>query len=389
MGIRRSWAEVDRIDAAGQNDIVNEVYKAMRTVGCELWEAAPDWVTENKALTNSFIRAYMNDVCKNEPITIPPAPSPPFTGGQCVGTTYSVFADIAYPGTPSELLALGQVGGAISAVRAMIDPAMTGTCGFQFEADGINEVFGGPKTIATAGSRPCPVTLNGWVINVFSGPDNCGDPPIQYPSSGFDPMTFSDTIEVPSGDGVNLTFPVVLAPVNVNFPLTFDLGGLTVKFDLGGINIDYTPIEINNEFQLLDDGQPSPLPAPSDDVNRNTCTKLTPSPDDTPPDGTFNPYNEVIKSPTDPKEETVSSKVRYIRITITGVPANSSSTSGQGAPDVIFPGWFMWKQDDFLFPRQFIGFEQTTFIAPEGANGYAYTLKVGYTGFATIYELDV
>lgn len=380
MGYLTTISELSERIGAGTADFRDKLAEGVRDFACNLWENYPDQITQNKALVNSFARGYMNRICADK--TLPSTPTSPFTGGQCTFTYDGQFQyGLIVSGSDLGIqTAFWQnVGGAITGIELFGDDIVvngtSGNGGFPEIAPGKIRVVNNPNPATTSYYSPQILSVTPFNPGDI---DNCGDPPPVYPSTNPTINDYQTTINIVSEDGDTLNFPLEYKPTNFNFPLNFDLGGIKVIFDLGGINFNFSLVSIDGLPIPIPDGQDAPLPAPQDDGNRSIpCRKRLPP-------SNIN-YNEDDKTETDPKEEDVGDTLEFVRVTLTSVPTNVKNQFGDGAPDVIYAGWFEFQGEGFNFPRQPIHFTNSLFISPEGSTGYAYTLYEGIQGKATVY----
>jgi hypothetical protein len=160
---------------------------------------------------------------------------PPFSGGQCpVNYTVTVAgppSPTGGPGTATRTV-LGPVGGMcfpfISAVPPRVQIGVSG-------ANGCNTGGGGQGIVATSFSGDWGIVS---AVRQDGQPDNCGDPPIDYPPPTNFTTNTDITYNVDNGDEVTITVPFVYAPITANFdgtlriPFTFDLGGFEFSGDI-------------------------------------------------------------------------------------------------------------------------------------------------------------
>lgn len=396
MGVLKNLTQLSENLGAGTADFSDLLAEQVRLFSCSLWESFPDQITKNSNLRGSFTRGFMNRMCRDQ--TLPAPPVTMMEQGKCptsyfwrptmrvsrpnsalglsIGDEIVVQAvanqngpidSTEYPPVPNNAFVVGKANG----------PNFNPQTSFQFM--GITVEWRNPPDPA---DNPSLVNVNEIVsdsfIRVDGMPDNCGMTTIEYPDTTPTAMDYETTININSEDGDTLTFPLIYAPIDFSFPLNFDLGGINLTVDLGGINFNFSLVSIDGLPIPLPDGQDAPLPSPQDDGNRNVRCKRKPAPGS-------GSYNQDDKTETDPKEEDVGDTLEFVRVTLTSVPTNVKNQFGDGAPDVIYAGWFEFQGEGFNFPRQPIHFTNSLFIPPEGSTGYAYTLYEGIQGKATVY----
>jgi len=90
----------------------------------------------------------------------------------------------------------------------------------------------------------------------------------------------------------------------------------------------------------------------------------------------------TVEEPAEDEEEAVEN-LQAIKVDILAVPANESSVVSGDTLTKIYPGWVIFKEGSYHYPRQFIDFRKNIFPAPANANGFIVYLKPGYTGTIT------
>lgn len=401
MPYTKSFPELAERIGAGTADFADKLAETVRGFACNLWNNFPDQITQNRNLASSFARGVMTAACTPNN---PPPPTEPFTGGQCDQIQYLIRVE--FRPTPTDPFSLQTLGagnpffGPIQSLQLRFDsnfqPA-NDEAGFP-EIDGTSPNRGdfrlfSVETNPTTGEPQERLTQFGFntpgqtgtarfveIVRLDGQPDNCGNPPPIYPPTNPTSNDYTTIITINNDDGTTVNFPLTYIPITNNFPLNFDLGGISISLDLGGVNFNFDGRRPNGDPEPLGDGQETPVPTPLDDLDRNfpAPRQPTPNPDD---------YEEEPRTPTDPKEETIGDDVAFVKVTLTQIPSNAKQQWGDGAPDVIYAGWFEFQAGGHYFPRQPIHFENSIFVPPRGVIGYAYTLYNGFNGFATIYKL--
>ena len=389
---------------------IEKLSEETRGFACSLWRNYPDFLTKNNALARSFVRGYMNNLCQDK--LLPINPGIPWTGGQCPNL-YKVTWQSGYNVSPGVYnwtqVAESQLGigpyqrlvfrnSNTGAEFINVTPDNPRFAEFPwrlraYRADGTFDErafpFGDkemlrliPWSVVDSGislGGNSTISGNDYFRRVDNLPDDCGDPPSEYPPTNPQPSDFTTVINLLSEDGDTLTYNLEYIPTNnLSFPINFNLGGIEVVFDLGGINFNFSLLSIDGIPLPLPDGQDPPLPAPSDDVNRIIRCQRRYVPN-------ANNYNESERSLDDPKTELVGNKIEFVKVTLNNMPKNVKQQFGVDGPNVIYAGWFEFQAESYNFVRQPIHFINSLFVAPEGATGYAYTLYEGITGSATIY----
>ena len=73
----------------------------------------------------------------------------------------------------------------------------------------------------------------------------------------------------------------------------------------------------------------------------------------------------------------------YVKVTITKIPNNAKMQFGLQGPNLLYAGWFEFLRGGEALPREPLSFANGIFKAPQGADGYAYTLYVGFEATVT------
>ena len=412
MGIRREFAGVAERIGSGSADFLDLASEQIRQFSCILWNNFPDQITQNRNLGVSFARGFMNNICSINGGTLPAPPNPPpFTGGQCP-TNYYVVASfecefwlwtnfvfesqgIVYPSVNTS----GQtpIVGPIQSIEVLSVPPCPSndpnqsTCTYGGRdanlkvVDAVGEKFylmaiynGGPFTgqVITPSNRnflrrDTFANISIQVFTVSGDPDTCGDAPPTYPPTSPTVNDYTTIINIDSGDGDSLSIPLTYAPVNFNFPLNFNLGGITVEVDLGGINFNFGPGGVGGGGGTLEDGQEAPLPVPGDDPGGGKNSKKFP------PINLFD-FIEIILPPAEEEDKEVNDVLDYVTLELVEFPLNPKTQIWAGGKKVYYCGWFSFKSGTFVYKREPVHFDKTIWRAPDGATGYTYQLYPGY-----------
>ena len=386
MGYLVTLPELAERVGAGTADFKDKLAEGLRDFACTLWENYPDQITQGDNLASSFTRGYMNRTCADK--TLPQPPVSPFFGGQCEDVGYDVV--IEFQNCGDTMWTQDQIGTVPGRVTALIVElaSITSGCGGGDPRNRKNWNLRANYTMSDGIPRQTTLLLGVTYVEFRAigcvrsdgMPDTCGDPNANYPTTSPTPVDYTTVINIVSEDGDTLNYTAEYKPTNYNFPLNFDLGGIKVLFDLGGINFNFSLVSLDGLPIPLPDGNGSPIPSPQDDGNRNIRCRRLPPPES-------GDYFTDTKNDTDPKEEDVGEELAFVRVTLTNVPTNIRTQWGDGAPNIIYAGWFEFQGEGYNFPRNPIHFNQNLYPTPEGATGYAYTLYEGITGFATVYTI--
>lgn len=399
MGILKKVSEVSENIGAGTADFLDNVSEATRGFTCDFWQSFPNYVVNGKNPVSSLTRGFMNNLCAD--LGNPPAPTPAFSGGQCTGVQYGIRYQTAIisggtlAGWSSTFQnSTGNLIGAIASIQLFAQNVPCPLEHWSFNGQGIAPTFNNANRqyrldVVDSTGTTKQIVLSGGASGVrfisfyrIDGqPDNCGNPPANYPENEPNPGDFSSTITINNNDGLDLTVPITIIEGDQHFPFNIDVGGINLQLHMGGFYFNYNPLGGDGTPVPLPDGQDDPLPTP-DDLNGKKTVEYQPSPD------TDEDIIVVDKAPEDPKEEDIGTKLKYVVVNVISAPQNvKGQWGGENAPDVRYCGWFEWKFDAYYGVRQPIHWYSAIFVAPPGATGYAYTLYNGIVGFASIYTL--
>ena len=361
-----SIKEIQGIVTAKAKTVTEEIVEAGRKFYCNLYQNHPAWVVARTFKNQSIILRSLDQMCQDETY-IPPVPDNDFEGGQCVTpyivtTFHNVNSDIQ--------TRTHRLWGAISPIRYIFAGSGTDSEGNVFKTwvaqiyDGYGQVSGSAVSpfFTISGDLEPPGGYDIRIVDIVREDglsDDCGNPPTFAPEPPPDDSDIRGDQTIVNVDGDSYTYNVVVNRDGDNFigfPPVINVSGVT-------LNVDVTGIFVNGD----NSGQPSG----DDDDNGVTKTYLPEKP----------PTAETIPVPVEEseEEEEVENLVALI-INITEKPRNAKIVSGRGAPNIIYAGWVEFKIKRNYFPRTYIDFEDNYFPAPAGADGYAVTFKVGYSG---------
>jgi len=259
------------------------IREGLRSAYCSQVAGSPQWFTNlRRVLVPNPLREGADNLYRwicNTP-TAPALPDPPFTGGQCPGVGYNVFATRV----------LESITGCLSPQFVQLNPVGPGIVGPIHGLRRVSDNFGGGETgfiwfvdhgiptqslaLGRIGTQFCPTAgYSGLVATRVDGqPDNCGDPGPDIPA---DPAPIDIDIDITYGPNneYSLTVPVVLAPVfinvkgEVNVPVTVNLAP---NFQITG-NLEIFPgFEFSPSFPRGDDDGPITDPPPQNPTGPGT-----------------------------------------------------------------------------------------------------------------------
>ena len=288
MGILIKLSELSEKIGNNTADFADKLAEETRKFACNLWELYPDQITNNKSLGSSFARGFMNNMCQD--VVPPPPPSPPLVGGQCevlynVTTRFyssNLTSCVAYDYTTQKLNIQGAISGLNPVLLQIINPGDQGSNVYaEYYEIFIVHNSGQQTSAGFVYITECSGNNDRYfiesVVRVDGLPDDCGNPPTEYPPKSPPPGAYNTTINISTEDGGTLNYNLSYNPVNYNFPMSFNLGGLDLEINLGGIEFNYNPRDNNDNPEPLPDGQDDPIPTPPDDKHRDfNCRKIPP-----------------------------------------------------------------------------------------------------------------
>lgn len=393
--------------ASGQNsgNFIAKAADSAANFACSLYKAYPGTIIKNPA--DSYLRGLYDSLCKDRPSGLPAPPTQPFSGGQCVCRSYRVTVEWLNGGDDAAAPASQTytVFGPVKGVEIRDEGASNRLGVYLLASSCSNGAVTGTFAVPVGPTpRKGGSASVAGVVPATNFTDNCGNPPASYPNDVKPPTGYtSGNSKVTYNDGTDVTVPVVYAPISPQFDINprfnIDVGGIQMQFDLGGVTID-----------LGNDNPDTSVPRdrfndPSDDFDRveDKLDDLTdkvndiidrigdgpgnneppPPPEATPPDEDPN-LDKETKDETDDKEETGVERLKWVKIVLTKLP--DKVQYGDGSPNCYFAGWFEFKSGVACMPREQINFATSLFLAPAGADGYAYTLTNGAEGYAVVYR---
>lgn len=247
-----------------------------------------------------------------------------------------------------------------------------GTNTYEFQILSVTRADGQPDTCAVIPTAPIPVPPPSQFTNVPVPVDRTPNLPITLP------FTFAPTLYKVDVD-VNLTFNV-------------DLGGVNIKFDAGGVTINLPDVNINlpggtRQLPPVDEqptGTPPALPpakppvlnCPEVDLSGVISLLMDIKECACEEEGTI-----VQVAYTAARSRTIAlpPKTKRVKLFLIDIPGNAKTEAGMNGPDVYYAGWTSFRFAGTNSLRNPIDYEEKVFICPEGANGFAFTCRTGYT----------
>lgn len=238
------------------------------TFACELWSLYPNFLTQNSLPATAFARGFMNSACSpiQPPVT---APTLVFTGGQCPGTQYNVEANFD-DGTTNGTFLTQTVVGPVDSVVTNVEPLSGNLFLISLDINARNNQ-GDPTNFFQDAARPNIVGTTAQTINViplFGGPNNCGDPPVNYQSPTPTSNDLTKVVNITNLDGLDNQIEIKYNKVsnNYNFPMGFKINGTNVVLDLSGLTI-FGNVNVTTPTTPANNNTNDPPPPGSDGGN--------------------------------------------------------------------------------------------------------------------------
>ena len=396
--------------ALGRSSLYQDIANAAATKYCALFKKSPATVARLIPFGPGLIdnsRGIFDDMC--EPTDEPPAPAPPFSGGQCACVQYRVEWDYYFEGT-FQRHDVYVVNGPVGALG--FTDATGGIYGFTRGAPACPQNFftifsGNRQEIAAGRFQARSFTAS----PVTPGQDICGSLPPSYPPPTATPTDLQGTTIINVSPSVPVTVPVTIiptfAPVTGIFRPEFnvDVGGINVNISAGGFTFSPTiQIEpnINVPFSDPRTTPPAALPiAPPSSSGGSQCdltpvlTKVKEVKDELDRCcDRLSPYAEPLTSEYDIAvlgtgiAGTLNLPARTFRVTVQVVnrPQNEKIIYGNGSDDVLFCGWAWFNRGGGLSERLPIDAANKSYEPPSRSEGtFVYAMYAGYTATIRAY----
>lgn len=390
-----TYPELNADQGSQTADTLRNVANAAASAVCGLYEAYPRGIIPqfgDPTGVGNFTDGLLNRLCAPRG-QVPIPPSQPFSGGQCECVQYRVGGNITGFGTPDQtfdLFAFGSIGGIVN------NKTESGENRYGFFAGG-----------AACGGRVfrgvIQSTLDGTVVITSvvpfpSVPDNCGNPPVEYPIVNIPPIAFSPNIDINLPGGlVNIpvvVIPTVIAPtLNFRPEINVNVGGINVNFNLGGI--DLSSDTSGGVTITLPGGDTRPLPPTPitpkepraqacdltevnrklDEIKECAC-------------GAEKVLKSVLYASAKGRQVSVPPDTQYAVIRSVPTSRVKYQVSEGNAPDVFHVGSASWGVGTITGERIPLNYALVGLEAPENATSFAYSLVYDSTATLEIYYLE-
>lgn len=359
-----------------------------RLFACSLYRTLPGAMVETPV--SDLLKIVWDDLCVDDPSGLPLPPTPQYQGGQCEMVQYNVSVQYTgqYQGNPLVDTYVLSVWGQVGEVSFEIQP--NGLLNTLLQCHGYTAGGYLPAlvTVQRLGYQTAGVTdiyISNVTISRPDGqPDNCGNPPANYPSvtppvGGYTspsiPVVYNDgtdfniTVNLQPPKSVDATQPpnicLKIAIKLVEFELCFPPNALP---KLGGDNVGDLEKMLREVQDQLDDLQEN-----FDDFTTPLLPETDPSLTPIPLPGEDGGVDENTPN------------VKWVVVTLTKLPEKSQF----GTPTVFFAGWVTFSVGGDYTVREQINFQRSVFRFPPGATGYGVTFTNMSKGNVVAYTKDV
>jgi hypothetical protein len=397
-----SIADLDATQASPSPiaDTLQAIANLGRDAACGFFHAYAGIVLPNPGA--DFPDALWDGLCRNSTPGLPPAPMPPFTGGQCLGDPYRIdYQFDVFRRSDNSLLVHANgtrsfTGGPISDIT--FNSGQLPNTGIGIFVTYLNAASGLPGTFneSYGGSELFYGSNFTYTLTNLAHPaDACGSLPPHYPPIVVPPIPTTpggNTYNLPS---VNITFNngnnyslVPTLNLSGQFNPVVQIGGINISFGGGGATVtggtqppDNTGL-LNKILTNLGDGTigGGGVGAIAAQTQKNTAP--VPKPGDPGTEvGTLIPPGTHTQKGID--------KLSSVQIVLTSLPkGNSEIFASDSNYNVYIAGWFEWLQGDLVVgTRMPIQAVTTTWFPPKGSDGFTYTVVNQATATSQITKL--
>lgn len=357
-----SFQEMRDNAANGLTTLSQEIGEAARSAYCAITQSNPFSVIYDNPLTSGIVKRALSDLCGQDP---PGTPPPPFEGGQCRGVRYRVGIKYRIQ-DGEEIETTRDVYGVVQNVTA--EQFQTGwrlclNAGTQLDPDAARCYS---ISFINLSENPFNNERISGVTPLDGADDKCGDPPGPgYESEPPPPdIIINRQVNITNNFGDETTYNVKVnrdGDRYVRFPPVLNVNGVSVGIDVTGVSVG----DVN--ITRRSGGGGGRANDPGDSVTQDS------------EDGVKEPeLDETEEEETEGGAEEGIERLVALKVIVVAQPSNAKIVYGRQGPDVIYAGWIEFSNDGFYYPRHYIDFQSQYYPAPDGATGYAVTLKKGY-----------
>lgn len=352
----------DLASSAGQTtgNFLKDIGNAAADFTCGLYGNHPGWIVNQldpTGLSGGFGSGLMDSLCKPRPGYVAPTPQSSQPDNPSNPQYYNC------PGTwtfQSQNSTQPQLYNNAYNANGKDYPTMQGAR---------RVIYAVSKTIYYDGGVNPDPNLGSIVLSniVFTPADkNCNSPDTGQPTQPSTPTPQELTVNTKVN---NVNTQVSFNYAHSSTGLVVNVGGVNVRFDHNGMTLN------DNSSNDNSTNLSAQISNVLTQVNYLTLASS----------GSF-------AVTTNPGANSASAKklpgIRIVTFTLTSLKPTGSSTFGSPDFDIYNAGYFRFSRGNYYFPNEPIRYARSVFLAPTGADGYAYNLFAGYTGYATEYQLS-
>lgn len=411
----------------GDPDFLGQIADTAVDAMCNIYNKSPGSVVAREFPGTPIVDgvdAFYRNLCAPKG-KAPPLPTPPFTGGQCCGTTYRVTVQanlvlsngqtIPFNADPQTIT--GRIAG-ISVKNSgeglqertsiVIDTYQGGDCSIH------TEVVPRSTFVHNSDGTTSSITIVSSDVVAISGSNNCGNPSSRYPTVPLVDADFNFNAPITIAPNVSISVPVTIIPTVVPITNVFrpefnvDVGGINVNVSLGGFT--FSPTLQIPPGTTTPSGDPRALPPPA------KTNDPTPDPKQTSLDlsqikAKLEEIDKEIEDCCDalyPFQEPPSDKIRIlligtgnsidvampaktykVTVELTSMATNKKVQFGNNAPDVLYAGWAWFSDGVRQAERLPVDAEFKMFVPPDRVSKrFSMTLYAGYIGRVLAYYIE-
>jgi hypothetical protein len=411
----------------GDPDFLGQIADTAVDAMCNIYYKSPGSVVAREFPGTPIVDgvdAFYRNLCAPKG-KAPPLPTPPFSGGQCCNSTYSVGVTATLQLSNGQSVPFNASPQNITGRILGVEVKNSGTGQQEVTKIVISTLQGGDCSIPTevvprstfvhnSDGTTSTIVISSVNVTLVSGSDNCGSPPAKYPTAPLDDSDFDFSAPITVAPNVTINVPVTIIPttiVNTNvFRPEFNVkvGDINVNLSLGGFT--FSPTVQIPPGTTTPSGDPRALPPPA------KTNDPTPDPKQTALDlsqikAKLEEIDKEIEDCCDalyPFQEPPSGKVRIlllatansmdvaipaktfkVTLELTGMPTEKKIQFGNDAPDVLYAGWAWFSDGVRQYERCPVDSEFKFYIPPDRtAKRFSLTLYQGYVARVLAYYIE-
>lgn len=416
-----------RQQSEGNTDLLGELADTAVDAICNIYYKSPGSIVARAFPGTPIVDgvdSFYRNLCAPKG-KAPPLPAPPFTGGQCCGTTYQVTvsatlqissgASIPFNADPQ--MVTGRIGGVEVRNSGTGQQEVTKIVITTYQGANCSQLVElVPRTtfVHNSDGTTSTIVINNTTVTPVSGADNCGSPPAHYPTTPLVDGDFNFNTNITIAPNVSISVPVSIVPTVVNVANVFrpefnvKIGDININGSLGGFT--FSPTVQISPGTTTPSGDPRALPPPAK-TNDPTPTTKDYTAEFTAINTKLNDLKKEVEDCCDalyPFQEPPSDKVRIlllatansmdvaipaktykVTLELTGTPTEKKMQFGNDAPDVLYAGWAWFSDGVRQYERCPVDSEFKFYIPPDRtAKRFSLTLYQGYVAKVLAYYIE-